>query len=92
MLFFELEKNKKYLKIDIYIHPLYQFMLVLQLLKDHPIHSQSKSTGWFLHNGNTANTRHQLFQILILTWLKTSFTHFPKFNLARPISQKQLKN
>ena len=42
--------------------------------------------------GNTANSRRHLFQILILTWLKTFFTTFSKFNLARLISQKQLKN
>ena len=74
------------------IHPLYQFRLVLPLHKNHPIDSQCKSTGWFLSNGNTANSRHHLFQILILTWLNTFFTTFPKFNLARFISQKKLKN
>ena len=74
------------------IHSLYQFRLVLPLHKKHPIDLQSKSTGWFLYNGNTANSRHHLFKILILTWLKTFFTTFLKFNLAKLISQKQLKN
>ena len=32
------------------------------------------------------------FEILILTWLKAFFSNFPKLNLARLISQKQLKN
>ena len=73
------------------IHPLYQFRLVLPLHKNHAIDLQSKSTGWFLYNDNTANSRRHLFQILILTWLKTFFTTFPIFNLARLISQKQLK-
>ena len=74
------------------IHPLYQFRLVLPLHKNHPIDLQSKSTGRFLYTGNSANSRRHLFQILILTWLKTFFTTFPKFNLVRLISQKQLKN
>ena len=73
------------------IHPFYQFKLVLPLHKNHPIDLQRKSTGWFLYNGNTANSRRHLFQILILTWLKTFFTTFPKFNLARLILLKQLK-
>ena len=74
------------------IHPLYQFRLVLPLHKNHPIDLQNKSAGWFLHNSNTTNSRRHLFQIFILTWLKTFFTSFPKFNLARLILQKQLKN
>ena len=74
------------------IHPLCQFRLVLPLHKNHPIYLQTKSTGWFLYNGNTANSRLHLFQILILTWLKIFFITFPKFNLTRLISQKQLKN
>ena len=75
------------------IHPLYQFNLVLPVHKNHPIIDfQIKSTGCFLCNGNTANSRRHLFQILILTWLKTFFTTFPKFNLARLILRKQRKN
>ena len=74
------------------IHPLYQFKLMLPLHKKQPIDLQSKSTEWFLYNGNTANSRPHLFQILILTWLKTFLTTFPKFSLVRLISQKQLKN
>ena len=41
---------------------------------------------------NSANPRHHIFQKLILTSLKTFYTTFPKFNLARLISPKQLKN
>ena len=66
--------------------------LVLPLHKNNPIGLLCKSIGWFLYNGNTANNSCYLFQILILTWLKTFFTIFPKLNLARLISQKQLKN
>ena len=73
------------------IHPLYQFKLMLPLHKKQPIDLQSKSTEWFLYNGNTANSRPHLFQILILTWLKIFLTTFPKFSLVRLISQKQLK-
>ena len=60
------------------IHPLYQFRLVLPLHKNHPIDLQSKSIGWFLYSGNTANPRHYLFRILSLTWLKTFFITFPR--------------
>ena len=74
------------------IHPLYRFRLVLPLHKNHPIDLQSKSIEWFLYNGNTANSRHHLFQILTLTWLKAFFTTFTEINLARLISQKLLKN
>ena len=90
MFFFELEKirNISRLKFTLTIHSLYQFRLVLPLHKNHHTDLQSKSTKWFLYKGNTANPRHQLFQILILTWLKTFFTTFPKFNLARLNSQK----
>ena len=69
------------------IHSLYQFKLVLPPYKNHPIDLQSKSTEWFLCNGDTANSKCHLFQIL-----KTCFTTFPKFKLVRLLSQKQLKN
>ena len=86
-------KNKK-LKINIYFNysPTLPISLVLSVHKNHSIDLQSKSLQWFLHNGNTANSRRHLFQILILNWLKTFLTTFPNFNLARLISQKPLKN
>ena len=72
-------ENKKYLKTDIYLNhsSTSQFRPVLPLHKNYPIDLQSQSIGWFLYNGNTANFRHHLFQILILTWLKTFSTTFP---------------
>ena len=68
-------RKKKKLKIDIYLNhsSTLPISLVLPVHKNHSIDLQSKSLEWFLHNGNTANSRCHLFQILILNdWRHSS--------------------
>ena len=65
----ELEKirNIEKLTFTLTIHTLYYFRQMLPLHKTHRINLQSKYTGWFPYNGNTANSRCHLFQVFILT-------------------------
>ena len=56
----------------------YYFRSVLPLYRNHTIDLESKSIGWFLYNGNTANVKYYLFHMLFLTLMKTFFAPFPK--------------
>ena len=73
------------------IHPLHQFRLVLPLHKNHPIELQSKSIGWFLTMVTLLIPGSTFFNINFKL-IEDILHHFLKFNIARLISQKQLKN
>ena len=92
MLLFELETIRNIYKLifTLTIHLLYQFRSVLPLHRNHPVDLQSKLMGWFLYNGYTANSRHHLFHISYLTWLKTFLTPFPKCSTKPELFHKSI--
>ena len=66
------------MKFTLSMHPWCHFRPALPLNRPNPNDLQSKTIGWFLYNGNSANLRYHIFHVLFSILLKTLFTVFLK--------------